>query len=72
MDLALEDPAAQVTVDLEKREVRGEGFLYRFEIDPFSRDCLLHGLDEVALVERNEPDIAAYEQGRAAWLPTVR
>jgi 3-isopropylmalate/(R)-2-methylmalate dehydratase small subunit len=72
MDLALEDPAAQVTVDLEKQEVRGEGFAYRFEIDPFSRDCLLHGLDEVALVERNERDIAAYEQGRAAWLPTVR
>src|SRR5437773_11172412 len=29
MDLALEDPTARVTVDLEKQEVRGEGFVYR-------------------------------------------
>jgi 3-isopropylmalate/(R)-2-methylmalate dehydratase small subunit len=72
MDLAFEDPTAQVTVDLERQEVRGEGFAYRFEIDPFSRNCLLNGLDEVALIERHEPEITAYEQGRAAWLPTVR
>src|ERR1700674_5458766 len=72
IDLASEDPTAQVTVDLEKQEVRGEGFTYRFEMDPFSRDCLLRGLDEIGLVERNEADIAAFETGRAAWLPAVK
>jgi len=72
MDLASEDPAAQVTVDLEKQEVRGEGFLYRFEIDQFSRDCLLHGLDEIALVERNGTEITAFESRRPAWLPAVK
>jgi 3-isopropylmalate/(R)-2-methylmalate dehydratase small subunit len=72
IDLASEDPAAQVTVDLEAQEVRGEGFAYRFHIDAFARDCLLGGLDEIALVERHEPSIAAYESRRAAWLPAVK
>jgi 3-isopropylmalate/(R)-2-methylmalate dehydratase small subunit len=72
IDLASEDPAAQITVDLEAQEVRGEGFAYRFHIDAFARDCLLGGLDEIALVERHEPSIAAYESRRAAWLPAVK
>jgi 3-isopropylmalate/(R)-2-methylmalate dehydratase small subunit len=72
IDLASEDPTAQVTVDLEKQEVRGEGIAYRFEVDAFARDCLLHGLDEIALVERHESDIGAYETRRAAWLPAVK
>ena len=72
IDLASEDPTAQVTVDLEKQEVRGEGIAYRFEVDAFARDCLLHGLDEIGLVERHASDIAAFETGRAAWLPAVK
>ena len=71
MDLAFEDPTAQVTVDLEHQQVSGEGFAYRFEIDPFSRDCLLHGLDEVALVERHDSEITAFESSRPAWLPAM-
>ena len=72
MDLAAEDPQARVTVDLETQHVRGDGFEYRFEIDPFARECLLAGLDEIALVERHTAEIAAFEKHRAAWLPTAR
>ena len=72
MDLAFEDPTAGVTVDLEKQEVRGEGCAYRFEIDQFSRDCLLHGLDEIALVERHDSEISAFESKRPAWLPGMK
>ena len=72
IDLASEDPSAQVTVDLEAQQVRGEGFGYRFEIDAFARECLLGGLDEIGLVERHRDDIAVYESGRASWLPSVR
>ncbi len=67
-----EDPSARVTVDLEKQEVRGDGFAYRFEIDPFARECLLGGLDEIGLVERHGADITAFETRRAAWLPAVK
>jgi 3-isopropylmalate/(R)-2-methylmalate dehydratase small subunit len=72
IDLASEDPAAQITVDLEKQEVRGEGFAYRFEIDAFARDNMLRGLDEIGLVERHQSSISAYEAQRSAWLPAVK
>ena len=72
IDLASEDPTAEVTVDLEGQQVRGEGFAYRFEIEAFARECLLGGLDEIALVERHQPSIATYESHRAAWLPAVK
>jgi 3-isopropylmalate/(R)-2-methylmalate dehydratase small subunit len=72
MDLAAEDPAAVVTVDLEKQEVRGEGFAYRFAVDPFARECLLGGLDEIGLVERHTSEIGAFESRRAEWLPAVK
>ncbi|HEV2026919.1 MAG TPA: 3-isopropylmalate dehydratase small subunit [Candidatus Dormibacteraeota bacterium] len=72
VDLASEDPTVKVTVDLEKQEVRGEGFAYPFEIDAFARDCLLHGLDEIGLVEQHTPEIATFEAGRPAWLPAVK
>ena len=72
IDLVSEDATAKVTVDLQSQQVRGEGFSYRFEIDPFARECLLQGLDEIALVELHDPAIAAYEARRAEWLPTVR
>ena len=72
IDLVSEDPAVEVTVDLERLEVRGDGFAYRFEIDPFARQMLLQGLDEISLIERHGEEIAAYERRRAEWLPAVR
>ena len=68
MDLVSEDPTVQVVVDLEAQKVRGDGLEYRFEIDPFAREMLLKGLDEISLVERHSDEIAAYEKNRAAWL----
>ncbi len=72
IDLASEDPTAEVTVDLVAQEVRGDGFAYRFEIDPFARECLLGGLDEIGLVERHQSSISTYEAQRSAWLPAVK
>jgi len=71
IDLASEDPGAEITVDLEKQEVRGEGFAYRFEIDQFARDMLLNGTDEITLVERHAVAIGAFEGQRPSWLPTA-
>jgi 3-isopropylmalate/(R)-2-methylmalate dehydratase small subunit len=71
MDLVSEDPTVQVVVDLEAQRVRGDGFDYRFEIDPFAREMLLKGLDEISLVERHDTDIGTYERTRADWLPKV-
>ena len=72
IDLVSEDPTVHVVVDLEAQQVRGDGFSYRFEIDPFAREMLLKGLDEISLVERYGSDISAYEKTRAEWLPAVK
>ena len=58
-------PGYQVTVDLERCEVRDEnGIISTFTIDPFQRHCLLEGLDEIALTLQHEALIAAYEAKR--------
>jgi 3-isopropylmalate/(R)-2-methylmalate dehydratase small subunit len=62
MRRAREIDAYQLTIDLEKCEVRDEqGFLANFQIDEFVRHCLLNGLDDVALTLQHEDEIAAYE-----------
>ena len=56
----------EVTVDLEAQEVRdAHGLRASFEIDPFRKESLLQGLDDIGLTLRLEDDIAAYESARA-------
>lgn len=58
----------QVTVDLERRLVEdGQGFSASFVLDDFHRHCLMEGLDDIALTQHYQPQIAAYEARRAAW-----
>ena len=65
------DPAAEVTVDLEAREVRFDGRVVPFELDDSTRWRLLNGLDDIGLTLRHTDAIDAYEAGRAAFLPTT-
>ena len=52
----------QLTVDLENcTVVDGKGFAAHFQIDEFTRHCLLEGLDDIGLTLQHEPEIAAYE-----------
>jgi 3-isopropylmalate/(R)-2-methylmalate dehydratase small subunit len=51
-----------ISVDLETMEVASSaGDFFTFEMDPFRRDCLLGGLDEIALTLASEAAIRAYE-----------
>ncbi len=65
------DPAAEITVDLEAREVRAEGVTASFELDEDTRWRLLEGLDDISLTLRHEDDIAAFETGRPAHKPST-
>jgi 3-isopropylmalate/(R)-2-methylmalate dehydratase small subunit len=59
---ASEIPQYELTVDLDQRVVRDEqGFSAAFEIDEFTRHCLLEGLDDIGLTLQHEAEIAAYE-----------
>ena len=52
----------EVTIDLERREVRDDhGLSAKFPIDEFVRHCLLNGLDDIGLTLQHESEIAAYE-----------
>jgi 3-isopropylmalate/(R)-2-methylmalate dehydratase small subunit len=57
----------EVTVDLEKCEVRDDrGLCAKFPIDEFVRHCLLNGLDDIGLTLQYEDEIAAYERRHPA------
>jgi 3-isopropylmalate/(R)-2-methylmalate dehydratase small subunit len=71
LDLAREEPTTEVTVDLDSMTVSAAGFSEPFELDPSSRQRLVNGWDEIGLTLRHEEQIAAFEAGRASWLPRV-
>lgn len=53
----------RLTVDLERQIVAdSSGLQYSFTIDPFRRDCLLEGLDDIGLTLVHEADITAFEK----------
>jgi 3-isopropylmalate/(R)-2-methylmalate dehydratase small subunit len=53
----------RVTVDLEQQIVTdNKGLRYSFTLDPFRRECLLKGLDDIGLTLVHEADIAAFEK----------
>jgi len=60
----------QLTVDLaEQRVDDGLGFRTTFAMEPYRREMLLHGLDEIGRTLRVEDRIGAYEKGREAGNP---
>jgi 3-isopropylmalate/(R)-2-methylmalate dehydratase small subunit len=65
-------PRGPLTVDLEAQEiVAPEGRVVQFEFEPFARDCLLQGLDEIALTLKREDAITAYERSNSAPVDTT-
>jgi 3-isopropylmalate/(R)-2-methylmalate dehydratase small subunit len=70
--LATEKAGMEITVDLTSQRIRAGGFETAFATDPFYRECLLNGWDEVALTLRQDAAIARYEATRPGWLPISR
>ena len=69
LEVAKTDP---VTVDLEHMTVTTP-FQDRFEfsLDPFRRECLMHGLDEIGLTLERDEAITRYETALDAARPWV-
>jgi len=65
-DWLLENPGAEVTVDLDKCEVHlpRNGGTYGFNIDAFSRHCLMEGVDEMGYLQNQSSAIETYEANR--------
>lgn len=68
-------PGATLTLDLEAQTVAApDGHRDRFAIDPFRKQMLLSGQDEIALTLGHDGRIAEFEarqRSRMPWLPTL-
>jgi 3-isopropylmalate/(R)-2-methylmalate dehydratase small subunit len=67
-----QQPGARIGIDLSAQTVQGpDGLVDRFAIDPFRKECLLAGTDDIAFTLRHRDEIAAFEQAYEAtisWL----
>lgn len=66
------DAAAQVSIDLEaQRLTLPDGSSVRFEVDGFSKHCLLEGVDELGYILKQDAAIATYEGRRERTINTL-
>jgi 3-isopropylmalate/(R)-2-methylmalate dehydratase small subunit len=57
------DPNLQVTINLADQTLTlPDGDSTTFPIDPFSKTCLLEGVDQMGYLLKREPQIMNYEQ----------
>ena len=62
LDLVEEEPETHIIVDLESQTViLPDGQQHSFHIDPFRKQCLLEGLDDLGYLMSKEEAIAAHE-----------
>lgn len=72
MDDAERGANARLTVDLEAQEIRGpDGGVIKFDIHPWTKHCLLNGLDDIALTLDKAPTIEGYETEVAKDRPWI-
>ena len=56
------DPKHRITVNLEQQTVTDDqGFSAHFDIDPFRKECLLNGWDDIGLTLRHSEELTRYE-----------
>ena len=71
------NPGARLIVDLEAQTVTGPlgagaGFgTDRIDIDPFRKQLLLSGMDDITFTLSHAQDLAAFEKGFAAEMPWI-
>jgi 3-isopropylmalate/(R)-2-methylmalate dehydratase small subunit len=65
---ASSNPEYELTVDLERQWVTDDlGLRLSFEVDPFRRECLLKGLDDIGLTLQHEDKIREHEARRVVF-----
>ena len=69
-DLIEPAPGFTLTVDLERQLVlRPDGHTIFFQVDPFRKECLLNGWDDIGLTLRYADKIRAFEEHRKQQQP---
>ncbi|MCX8145689.1 MAG: 3-isopropylmalate dehydratase small subunit [Azovibrio sp.] len=63
-------PGFKLTVDLaEQQLVRPDGYVIGFSVDPFRKECLLNGWDDIGLTLRHAEAIREFEERRKQQQP---
>jgi 3-isopropylmalate/(R)-2-methylmalate dehydratase small subunit len=61
---------ATISIDLERQEITGpDGGVISFDIDPFRKQCLLEGLDDIGLTLQKQQSIADFEKEQEVAYP---
>jgi len=72
LDALTESPDAEVVVDVAARTISvGPAVTENFQLADYAQWRLIEGLDDIGLTLRHEGEIAAYEQRRPEYLPSV-
>ena len=67
MDIA--KSGGTISVDLDKQTVSAGNHQFTFDVQPFRKHCLMHGLDDIGLTLEKIPAIADYEQKQQSTTP---
>lgn len=63
----LQHPGVEVSIDVHKQQILlPDGRLLAFELEPFARRCLLHGVDQLGFLLQQEAAITRHEQQEQA------
>jgi 3-isopropylmalate/(R)-2-methylmalate dehydratase small subunit len=71
LDAVREDPQTVITVELTERVVTGPNVYETFEMDDFTRQRLLEGLDDIGATLEHEAELETFEKSRPSYLPKV-
>ncbi len=70
--MVVKDPSVKVTVNLASQKlILPDGRAVEFPVDPFSKHCLLEGVDELGYIIKNEAAIASFEAHRQGSINTL-
>jgi 3-isopropylmalate/(R)-2-methylmalate dehydratase small subunit len=73
LSLAEEDPTTQVKIDLASQTlILPDGRAVSFPIDPFSKYCLLNGVDQLGFLLGLDDDVKAYEAANTPRVNTLQ
>ena len=61
----VEHAGEPVTIDLQAGELRMGNHVVSFQVEPFSRECLLEGVDTLGWLINRLPAVEAFERDRA-------
>lgn len=59
-----EDPKFSMTIDLENQTVSADENTYSFDYDPFRKNCLINGLDDMTYLVEKLDIIKKFEQSK--------